>query len=102
MNQHYIDLSLPAGPPLSEHYTVDGRPRTGSPEDRGASDRYYGRDYQPHWYRKTPQGPHAVARVEAQDMTSSELALYDYGYGRALGEKEWRGEPCPVEETIEW
>ena len=86
MTQHIIDYSLAAGVELSEHYTESGRPRHGSPEDRGAADRYYGRAFNPHW---EDHSSGRCRRVEAQDMSRAEIAGYTYGFDNEHGRKDW-------------
>jgi hypothetical protein len=49
--------------------------RHGGPYDRGGADSYYGREYQPHYYRG---GTGTSERVEA--LTAEELEAYNAGY----------------------
>jgi len=58
----------------------------GSPMDRGAADRYYGRSYDPHWY---PNGTYNGERVELKDMTPDEIVSYTKGYKEEDSRKDW-------------
>lgn len=61
--------------------------RHGGPYDRGSSDAYYGRGYNPHYYRgKT----YASECVEQSAMTEAEIAEYDAGYDEEYDRKNWR------------
>lgn len=51
--------------------------RHGGPFDRGRADYWYGRAYDPHYYK---EGPYTSDRVEKADMTGEELAAYRAGY----------------------
>ena len=86
MTQHFIDYSLAAGVELSKHYTESGRPRHGSPEDRGMADRYYGRVFDPHW---EDHSSGKYRRVPAQEMSRAEIAGYTYGFNNETGQKDW-------------
>ena len=64
--------------------------RHGGPYDRGHSDFWYNRGYDPHYYKG---GTYASPRVEKDDMTPEELAAYRAGYKEAedMGDqKDWR------------
>ena len=58
----------------------------GSPMDRGAADKYYGRSYDPHWY---PDGTYNGERVELKDMTPDEIVSYTKGYKEEDSRKDW-------------
>ena len=58
----------------------------GSPIDRGAADRYYGRPYDPHWY---PEGTGNGSRVELKDMTPDEIVAYTKGFKTEESRKDW-------------
>ena len=64
----------------------NGLPKHGSPQDRGSADRYYGRPYNPHWY---PSGTHKGKRVNRDEMSSEEIAEYDYGWENEQDRKDW-------------
>ena len=51
--------------------------RHGGPYDRGAADSYYGRGYNPHYY-KGDTG--TSERVVAKDMTLNEISAYAAGF----------------------
>lgn len=51
--------------------------RHGGPYDRGSADRYYGRDFKPHYYLK---GTGTSPLVEEADMTADEIAAYTAGW----------------------
>lgn len=63
-----------------------GLPKHGSPQDRGSADRYYGRPYNPHWY---PQGTYKGKKVNRDEMSSEEIAEYDYGWENEHDRKDW-------------
>ena len=65
---------------------TDGIPKNGSPQDRGSADRYYGRDYNPHWY---PNGTGKGDRIELASMTPAEIVEYTYGYNNEEDRKNW-------------
>jgi hypothetical protein len=51
--------------------------RHGGPYDRGSADKYYEREYNPHYY----VGDTAMSeRVELKDMTPEQIAAYTVGY----------------------
>lgn len=66
---------------------MDDRYRHGGPFDRGRADAYYCRGYWPHFYR----GDTGVSeRVEEEDMTLEEVALYREGYTEASEDWSYR------------
>lgn len=60
---------------IREHIEIDTR--HGGPYDRGTADSYYGRDYNPHYY-KGDTG--SSLRVTLKDMTADEIVAYTAGY----------------------
>jgi len=58
----------------------------GGPMDRGSSDRYYGRPFDPHYW---PEGTYIGKRVEKVDMTVDQITEYTYGYNNETDRKEW-------------
>ena len=74
---------------ISHHYK-DGRPRHGSPADRGSADRYYGRSPIPHWF---PQGTNKGEKITEDRMSDSEIAAYHCGYWKETDRKDSRYEP---------
>ena len=60
-------------------------PKSGSPQDRGAADAYYGRPMKPHMYL----GGDQTQRIEEAKMTPQEIAEYKYGYNNQDDFKEW-------------
>lgn len=60
---------------IREHIVIDTR--HGGPYDRGTADSYYGRGYNPHYY-KGDTG--TSERVMAKNMTMDEIAAYAAGY----------------------
>ena len=61
-------------------------PKHGSPPDRGSADRYYGRDFDPHWW---PLGTSKGIRVEMADMSSEEIVQYSNAYRDETDRKDW-------------
>ena len=63
--------------------------RHGGPHDRGGADFWYGRPYDPHFFKGDTQGSE---RVELKDMTAAEITSYSAGYKTAEddgGQKDW-------------
>lgn len=77
---------------FSETFTYRGQTYVqshGNPFDRGAADSYYGRRRDPHHW---PEGTHRGTRIEASDMSPSEIEAYHAGYSfnEELGsKKDW-------------
>ena len=60
----------------------------GAPYDRGSADRYYGRQFAPHYYlRKFPgQG----SKLIGEDMmTDEEIYEYKVGWNNCICRKDW-------------
>jgi hypothetical protein len=51
--------------------------RHGGPYDRGAADSYYGRGFNPHYYKGAT---YSSEKVESADMTAEEIEAYTAGY----------------------
>jgi hypothetical protein len=69
----------------SAYYTQ----RHGGPFDRGHSDFYYGRSFNPHYFIGDT---YSTPRIEMEQMTAEEITAYTagYRYGEELGDrKEW-------------
>ena len=64
----------------------DGNPDHGSPQDRGSADRYYGRDFEPHYW---PHGTGHGSMVPLSHMTPAEITAYTYGYNNETDRKDW-------------
>jgi len=67
--------------------------RHGGPFDRGGADYFYGRGYNPHFYKG---GTYTSDRVEMDDMTLAEITAYNVGYNEAEksgDQKDW-GDAC--------
>lgn len=63
--------------------------RHGGPWDRGSADAYYGRAYQPHFYRGAT---YSSTRVDMRDMNHEEIDAYDQGYHEQVDSgdfKQW-------------
>ena len=59
----------------------------GSPEDRGNADYYYGRPWEPHYFKGDT---YISERVELKDMTAQEIVEYTRGYNdHRCGQKDW-------------
>lgn len=70
-----------------EKKKYDGR--HGGPYDRGAADSYYGRTYNPHYYK---EGTGTSERVTFENMTSEEIQAYRAGWednNREGNFKDW-------------
>jgi hypothetical protein len=59
----------------------------GSAFDRGSADSYYSRPQDPHFY---PEGSYRGTRVEATEMTLSQMRAYyrGYEYNEQFGDKK--------------
>ena len=67
--------------------------RHGGPFDRGGADYWYGRDFDPHYYKGAT---YTTDRVEKADMTLAEVNAYKAGYITARNngdQKDW-GDAC--------
>jgi len=60
--------------------------RHGSPYDRGSADRYYRREWQPHYFKGNTYRSEKVDRV---DMTQEEIDQYTRGYEEQEDFKDW-------------
>jgi len=63
--------------------------RHGGPHDRGGADFWYGRQYDPHFFKGAT---HGSERVELKDMTAAEITSYSVGFKTAEedgGQKDW-------------
>lgn len=61
--------------------------RHGSPYDRGSADRYYGRPYNPHYYKGDS---YMSEYVSMAGMTQEEITEYMAGWNEEWDRKEWR------------
>lgn len=60
--------------------------RHGGPWDRGSADAYYGRQFNPHYFKgATYQSEH----VEFANMTAGEIVAYTAGYNGTTERKEY-------------
>ena len=60
--------------------------RHGSPEDRGSADRYYGREYAPHYYLSDPYNSE---RIQGKKLTIEDYRLYKKGWEEETDRKDW-------------
>lgn len=58
--------------------------RHGGAYDRGSADKYYGRDFNPHYF----VGDSLVSEY-VNDLTAEERAAYTHGYNEQTDAKEW-------------
>lgn len=65
-------------------------PRHGSPEDRGGADRYYMREFAPHYF---VGNSYASDCVDEPEMTADEIAQYQKGWDEQEDRKDW-GTSC--------
>jgi hypothetical protein len=61
-------------------------PSHGSAEDRGSSDRYYGRRYDPHYY---VWGSYTSERIQENKLTDEDRRLYKKGWEEETDRKDW-------------
>ena len=67
-------------------YAEADSPRHGSPEDRGSADRYYGREYAPHYY---VGDSYASERVGLTRLSKNDCRLYKKGWDEQPDRKDW-------------
>ncbi len=61
--------------------------RHGSAYDRGSADAWYGREFDPHYFRGAT---YQSDRVSLADMTAEEITAYTVGYrDTPFSQKEW-------------
>ena len=63
--------------------------RQGGPYDRGRADFWYGRPYDPHYFKGAT---YTTDKVELDDMTAAEITAYTAGYRDAEqrgDQKDW-------------
>jgi hypothetical protein len=63
--------------------------RHGGPYDRGTADFWYGRPYDPHFFKGAT---YSTDRVELKDMTPAEITAYSKGFQTAEADgsqKDW-------------
>lgn len=60
--------------------------RHGGAYDRGSADRYYGRPFNPHYFKGDS---YSSERVEEKDMTFEELRAYKAGFDEETDRKNW-------------
>lgn len=56
--------------------------RHNGPYDRGSADRYYGRQFHPHYYNDG-------IRIEVEDMTKRQRLEYKIGWNQTDDRKDW-------------
>jgi len=63
----------------------------GSPYDRGSADRYYGRQYQPHYHQFFDEPFHGrhYRVIKCENMTSEEMDEYRLGWNQTDDRKDW-------------
>ena len=63
--------------------------RHGGPYDRGTADFWYGRQYDPHFFKGAT---YSTDKVELKDMTPAEITAYSKGFQTAEADgsqKDW-------------
>ena len=60
--------------------------RHGGPYDRGSADRYYGRPFNPHYYRSEP---YETKPIPMEKMTPEQIAEYNAGWDEENDQKNW-------------
>ena len=59
--------------------------RHGGPYDRGSADRYYGRDYEPHYF---VGNTFHSDKICSENMTEEELQAYNAGWNEETDRKD--------------
>jgi hypothetical protein len=60
--------------------------RHGSPYDRGSADRYYGREFSPHFFEGSSYSSKRILRSE---MTPEQVMDYQKGWDEETDRKDW-------------
>ena len=60
--------------------------RHGGPYDRGSADRYYGREFNPHFFKGDT---YSSEKVELAEMTADEITAYTVGFRDETDRKDW-------------
>ena len=60
--------------------------RHGGPYDRGSADRYYGRSYNPHYFKGAT---HQSELVTLEDMSADDITAYTAGFNNETDRKVW-------------
>ena len=60
--------------------------RHGGPYDRGSADRYYGRSFNPHFFKGDT---YQSEKVELAEMTADEITAYTVGFRDETDRKDW-------------
>lgn len=60
--------------------------RHGGAFDRGSSDAYYGRAFEPHYFEGAT---YSTPKVDLKDMTAEEITAYTAGYRQTTDRKDW-------------
>lgn len=60
--------------------------RAGSPYDRGSADKYYGREFEPHYFIGET---YRTEKITRENMNAEEIAAYAAGYAEEMDAKEW-------------
>ena len=73
----------------------------GSPYDRGSADRYYGRQYQPHYHQFfiEPRHGRSYRVVKCENMTEEEVQEYKLGWNETKDRKDWGDGICAPEQA---
>lgn len=58
--------------------------RHGGPYDRGSADKYYGRPFDPHYYKGD-----SYFSPKVTDLTPDEVMAYKAGYNEETDQKDW-------------
>jgi|TARA_B110000503_G_C6855297_1_gene292557 hypothetical protein len=66
--------------------TTEYNTRHGGPYDRGSSDAYYGRRFDPHYYAGDT---YSSPRIALTDMAVDEIVAYTVGYRDCNERKAW-------------
>lgn len=68
--------------------TIDIK-RFGGPYDRGSADRFYGREFNPHYYITPQKTSLSAIRITEDYMTEDEVLQYKLGWDEEIDKKEY-------------
>lgn len=81
MNVTFPDIKI-----SNSFNTESNLKRHGGAYDRGSADRYYGRPFNPHFFKGAT---HQSELVEEKDMSAEEIKAYKAGFDEETSRKQW-------------
>ena len=78
---------------LTDYSKISEYTRHGGAYDRGSADSYYGRQWNPHYFRGAT---YSSLQIEHKDMGDDEILAYDQGFSdneSSMNHKDWGYDP---------